>query len=365
MAGARGAALVLAALALVGSAAPPARAHTRASNATNVASRIERAPELPAITWRVYPGGEYLAVSNDGVRELVVLGYSGEPYLRIGPHGVLRNRNSPATYLNAERSGDVAVPPRAAPDAAPTWEHLSGEPRYAWHDHRTHARASSPPRAVDRTTPAYHSVSDWTVPIVHAGERHAVHGRLLWVPHGRGGAWLALGLALTAGALLGLLRRDRRGVTRPAALVVGVVALVNLVHLPDEFAALPVPPLDVVFGVLHNLLFIGAGLIGAAVAWRQAGRSLLPLGIASGAVLFHQGLLQVAQLPASQLATIWPAPVIRLAVALSLGQAVWVALVIVMARRRHPAGNDPQAQAGTKVPVDAGPSSLWDAQPSA
>jgi tetratricopeptide (TPR) repeat protein len=112
--------------------------------------------------------------------------------------------------------------------------------------------------------------------------------------------------------------------------------------------ALPLPALDVVFGILHNLLFIGAGLVGAALTWRKPEGSLLPLGIASGAVLFHQGLLQVAQLGASQLATVWPTAVIRALVALSVGQALWVAVMIARALRAP----SPQQQVGTFVPAE-------------
>jgi hypothetical protein len=358
---ARAAVVLLTALVLVAMAATPSLAHTRASSATNLDSRIEQVPALPGVTWRVYPGGEYLEVTNRGRSELIVLGYSGEPYLRVGPDGVQRNRNSPATYLNAERFGDVAVPPRADADAPPEWERLTDEPRYAWHDHRIHWMAPDPPGVATDAPPAGLEVFAWAVPVVYDGERLAVRGRLMWVPSSPWWAWLGLGLALTAGALAGLRRRDRLAIARPAAVVVAAVALFNLVHLPDEVAALPLPALDVVFGVLHNVLFIGTGLVGAGLAWRKANSSLLPLGIASGAVLFHQGLLQIPQLAASQLATVWPAEVIRIAVALSVGQAAWVALVVGVGLHLRPPAAEPEAAAGTIVPAAEGPSPLVDA----
>jgi hypothetical protein len=327
------AAALIGALLLVGLTAAPAFAHTRASTATNFDSRITEAPQVPGVTWRLYPGGEYLEVTNTGSAALTVLGYDGEPYLRIGPDGVERNRNSPATYRNRERYGDVAIPPRADPDAAPDWEHLSQRPRYAWFDHRAHWM---PGQTVS-------GVETWTVPFTHDDRTLTVTGTLRWEPGPPWWPWVLAALVLTAPALTG---------RRAAAAVVAVVALVNLAHLPDELAALPVPTLDVVFGVLHNVLFIGAGLAGAGLAWRGRTTSLLPLGIGAGAVLFHQGLLQLSQLGASQLATIWPPAVIRMLVALSLAQAVWVAAVIVAGLRRAP---QPATEPGSGTFVPAEP----------
>jgi hypothetical protein len=328
-----------AALMLVALTAGPALAHTRASSATNFDSRIVEAPNLDGVSWRLYPGGEYLEVENTSGRPLVVHGYDGEPYLRVGPGGVERNRNSPATYLNEERYADVAVPPRADPEAAPDWERLSGAPRHAWHDHRTHWMAPAPPPEVAAEPGTARHLHDWAVPFRHAGQAYEVQGALRWEPGPSWWPWLLAGLALTAPAAAGLRRRGLDAL-RPAAVVLAAVAVLNLAHLPDEIRALPLPALDVAFGIGHNLLFIGAGLAGAALAWRRT-TSLLPLGIGAGAVAFHQGLLQVSQLGASQLPTAWPPVVVRLLVALSLAQALWTALVLLRARRpaaAHPEG---------------------------
>jgi hypothetical protein len=319
---------------LLAAAASPAAAHTRAQASTDFHSSIDAAPQLPGVTWRVYAGGEFLELTNTSDRDVVVTGYEGEPYLRIGPEGVFTNRNSPASYLNSERYGDVALPPRADASAAPEWARLAGGVTHAWHDHRVHWMSSQLPMQVAAAPGSPHDISRWRVAFSHGGADHELRGTLAWVPGTPWWPWLAAGLVLTMPALLGTVRRwQRPRLVRPAAATVAAVAAFNSIHFVDELLAWPTPVMDVLFGLLHTALFIGAGLVGAAVAWHGRYGPFLSLGIASGAVLFHQGLLQLGVLGASQLPTIWPGPVLRIAVAASVGQAVWVTVVIARGLR--------------------------------
>lgn len=319
---------------LIGGVATPAAAHTRAQAATDFSSRITATPDLPGVQWRVYAGGEYLELTNDSATEIVVTGYDEEPYLKVGPDGVFTNRNSPATYLNTERYGDVATPPRADPAAPPEWSQVSSSPTYAWHDHRAHWMSAELPPVVADAPRKHHHISNWAVPFTADGTAYEVGGSLDWVPGPAWWPWVLTGVVLTAPALLGVVKRKNPGgLVRPAALTVAVVAAFNAVHFVDELMAWPAPTLDVLFGLLHTALFIGAALIGAAVAWHGRYGPYLSLGIGSGAVLFHQGLLQLKILGASQLPTVWPDTVLRLAVAASLGQAIVVTAVIVTGLR--------------------------------
>ena len=59
---------------------------------------------------RILQFGDELELVNETSTEVVVPGYSDEPYLRIGPDGVWRNANSPATYINLDRFARVDVP---------------------------------------------------------------------------------------------------------------------------------------------------------------------------------------------------------------------------------------------------------------
>lgn len=324
--------------------ASPAWGHTRAAMASDWQPEITSVPDIPGLSWRLYPAGEFLALETRTSDEIVVLGYEDEPYLRFGPDEVEQNLNSPATYLNSRRDGDVALPPRADASAPPEWKQVTDSSGLAWFDHRVHRMPNAGPWS--------HPASAWEVPFTVDGRRYLLAGELLRVP---GPAWwqpLALGLALTAGAMWGA-RRTGFEALRPAAVVVVLVAVLNLVHLPDEVAALPASRIDIAFGLLHNLLFIGVGIAGALLTVRRSQPSALALIVGSIAVAFHQGFLQVGQLGASQLPTIWPPGLIRLAVALSVAQLLWVLIVVV--RYRHARGvtapSRADRSAATGVPV--------------
>jgi hypothetical protein len=132
--------------------APAADAHTRTQETTNLDSRITADPDLPGVSWHVYTGGLLIEVRNDSDEVLVVEGYEGEPYLRIGPDGVERNRRSPATYINDDRvvrrvggRTSVAMPPDVDPTAPPEWIRIDTEPLARWHDHRVHWMSPQPP----------------------------------------------------------------------------------------------------------------------------------------------------------------------------------------------------------------------------
>src|ERR1035441_3724017 len=100
----RTAVTVLIALAWLLALAQPASAHTVSGvGATNwKTTLIGVSPAVPGLTVHVVDTGSDLQVSNSG-REVVVLGYQGEPYLRVGPAGVFENMQSPSTYLNCSR----------------------------------------------------------------------------------------------------------------------------------------------------------------------------------------------------------------------------------------------------------------------
>jgi len=338
----RAALVVLGAVLCTLGAAGPALAHGRSSDATNYASRVLEAPDLPGVTWRVYGGDEYLGLTNTSDTEITVFGYGEpvpEPYLRIGPDGVFENQNSPATYQNRDRFAATPVPDFAASGVAPDWVRVGDGPTYLWHDHRIHYMGRNLAPAV-RDENQETLVQEWFVPFtVAGGETLEVTGDLRWIPGGSPVPWLLAGLALTLPALAGLRTKpageDRwPGLARPAAVVLGLLAILNLTHLADDLFAVPTPVGTRALAAVQTALFIAIAGFAAAKAWQAREGAFTALGVGAGALILGQGMLYFDLLRTSQTASLFPAALTRTVVALSIAQALPVGIVAVVGTRR-------------------------------
>ena len=327
--------------------AGPASAHGRSSDATNYDSRILHDPAIDGVSWRIYGGDEYLAVTNDGPDEITVLGYEEEPWLRVGPDGVFRNALSTATYVNADRYAEVAVPPEVAqapPDAQPQWEHVSDGTSWYWHDHRTHWMSPTLPPAVRESPGDTVVVTEWEVPVLADGSRLALRGELVWVPPPSTLPWLVGGLLLSLPALAGLLAgadAPARRLARPAAAVLGVVGLLNLLHLADDLFAAPAPLSATLLAAVQTAAFIAVTLFGAVRGWQAGEGAFTALGVGSAAAFVGQGLLYLPALLSSQLASVAPDAVGRFVIGLSVAQLLPVGAVAVIGVRRLMPPADP------------------------
>ncbi|MPZ88505.1 MAG: hypothetical protein GEU81_10605 [Nitriliruptorales bacterium] len=332
--------LVAVATLLVGVLAGPALAHGRGSDATNFSSRILSAPDLPGVSWRIYGGDEFLAVTNDSDIELVVVGYNDEPYLRIGPEGVFENRNSPATYTNSDRYGATAPPADIDPDGEPVWDQVGSGSSYAWHDHRVHWMSPLLPPTVTANEGAETVVQErWSVPVRAGGDSAEVVGELRWIPGPSPWPWLVGALVVTLPVLLGLrtepTSEDRwPSLARPAAVLVGLLAVANLTHLVDDLLAVPLPLGTTLLAASQSALFIALAGFGALRGWQAREGAFTALGVGSAALLIGQGLLYLAVLTSSQTASLFPHEMARAIVALSIVQALPVGLVAVIGTRR-------------------------------
>src|SRR5687768_14482032 len=104
----------------LGALAAPAVAH---EGNPDFESLVTGAPEVPGLRAQVVNGDDSLQLVHAGDREVVVIGYEDEPYVRMKPGGVVEvNRNSTATYLNAERYEGADVPASVDPKAPPRWQ---------------------------------------------------------------------------------------------------------------------------------------------------------------------------------------------------------------------------------------------------
>ncbi len=327
---------------LIALTATPAFAHGRGSDATNYSSRILGTPDLPGVQWRIYNNDEFLGVENLGPADLVVPSYQASglgdvPYLRIGPEGVFVNRNSSAFYLNQDRQGTVS-PPQGIGGGEPDWVQVSDEPKYAWHDHRVHWMLPTlPPQVVgvaERT-----KVLDWAVPFTYDGQQHRVTGELLWSPGQPGWLWLLGALAVVSLPALAGLRTSPRGGTwpglvRPAAAVLAVISVANLVHLVDDLTATPVPITQSAVSAVQTALFIAIGLFGAYRAWQAREGAFTALAVGAGSIFVGQGLLYASVLFASQVASVSPDVITRAVVAASIAQVIPLVFVVFLGNRK-------------------------------
>ncbi|OLB65828.1 MAG: hypothetical protein AUI10_05120 [Actinobacteria bacterium 13_2_20CM_2_72_6] len=340
--------------------ASPASAHAAdappASDYRCVVTGIS--PALAGLTIRAVNAGTQLELVNRTGRTIEVLGYSGEPYLRIAPDGVYQNANSPATYLNQGVSGGPAPPVTASPAAPPSWQKLSGTPAVLWHDHRAHWMATTRPPSVDADPGSPHRISSWSVPLRDGVREFAVTGTLDWVPPPAPAAWWAGGLLLAAAvAGLGLLRSPR---VLPIA--AGVAAVAGLAALGYAIAgAVDTGPLGA-RGALRALvatqpwpLLCGVATVAAAAyAARRRPAADLALGLTGACLALYAGAGNAA-IFAHAVPPVWLAGgAARLLVLLCVGGGAGLAGLVAL-RMRRPAARPPVSQdLGRLHPVEGG-----------
>jgi hypothetical protein len=308
-------------------------------------------PAVPGLSVRVLQFGDEVELVNDSSTEVVVPGYQGEPYLRIGADGVWRNAHSPATYINLDRYARVTLPETADERAAPEWVQVSTEAHYVWHDHRTHWMSEGllPPRVAAEPDRG-HTVSEWTIPLTHGGTPVEVTGVLTWSPPPS--PWLVwpvcAALALLAVAA-GLLARTARPLG--ALLVVGAAAA-----LWHAFAT-PEPPASVgshagalVSALLPALTAVLVAAIGFRASRRERGTMTGLLAVVLGWLLLVQGLPDVDVLWSANVLSRGPGVLARVAVTLLLALGVGLVVGGVAAVRRFREAPVPGPR-GPAVPV--------------
>lgn len=207
----------VAAVALLAFATAATVAHAHGGGGTDYTSEIRTVtPAEAGLTVDVLDRDDRLVLRNDSGKTVVVEGYNGEPYARLGPDRTVEvNLNSPALYLNEDRFAKVDLPARADEDAAPEWKIVDRSGRFEWHDHRIHWMGDERPAAV-RDPQRRTKVFDWKVPIRVGDRPGSVTGTLTWVGRPDDSFPLAAAVVLAAVALGGLalivvVRRRRRG----------------------------------------------------------------------------------------------------------------------------------------------------------
>jgi hypothetical protein len=194
-------------------AAAPASAHQGNPNYRSVINGVS--PAVPGLKLQILNFDDRLQLDNRTGKTVVVRGYQNEPYLRVLGNGTVQvNHNSPAFYLNNDRTSTGKVPANATPDATPDWQVVDRTGSYQWHDHRIHWMSSIPPQQVKDKSKRT-KVFDWKVPVQVGATKASVNGTLFWQPKPGGGIPTGAIAALVVLALLGLgavlVVRRRRG----------------------------------------------------------------------------------------------------------------------------------------------------------
>lgn len=321
--------VVTAALAAALALASPAAAHgADAPDGTDYRTEVTAlSPASRGLSARIVEAGARLEVTNTTGRDIKVLGYSGEAYLRIGPDGVYENTRSPATYLNRTLAGDTSLPPEADPAANPVWRKVSADRSARWHDQRTRWLESDPPAAVTADPTREQRIRDWVVPLRDGDRAIEVRGTLDWVPPPDPYPWwvagtlgfLLIGAAglVPAGTAAGV--RALRGAGALLA-VGGLAAVAATVGRALDAGA------DGVGGLLIGLLtaqtwalLTGLGALAAggyALARRPAAD--FALALAGACLALFAGAANLAVLSRSVVPAPWPADLTRILVTLVL-----------------------------------------------
>ena len=300
--------------------APPVGAHPLGGvEPSNYQARVLAVrPPVPGLTVEVVDAGSRLRLVNTGPRDVVVLGYQLEPWLRVGPRGVFENWRSPTLQMAGPRRADSPPPAAVDPGAPASGRQVDAGQSVAWHDHRAHWEADEPPAQVRRAPGSTHVViPQWTVKLRAGGRLVDVIGEVRWVPGPSPLPWLA-GAALLAMAVVAA-GRTRRWSDALAAALALVVAL-DLVQAAGAWTAAQAP-------LAGKLLSIGASAAGwvlAGLAIRQLLRhrvesGLFQLLLAAGLLIVVGGLGDLGYLLRSQLATTLPTWVVRAAVTAKIG----------------------------------------------
>jgi hypothetical protein len=349
--------VVAAALTALLATAGPAAAHgADAPDGTDYRTRSTGlSPAEPGVTVRVVEAGARLELTNRTDRDIQVLGYSGEPYLRIGPTGVYENSHSPASYLNRTIDGDTALPPDADPAAAPAWHRVSTDRSVRWHDQRTRWLDPSPPAAVTADPGREQRIRDWTVPLRVGDSTAEIRGTLDWVPPPDAYPWwvaAALGL-LTVGAA-GLLPAGTRAGDRAlravgALLALGGTAALALIvgrELDSGAPGLGGLLLGLISGQVWALLTALGAL--AAGGWALARREAADFAVAlAGACLtIFAGFADLAVLSRSVAPVAWPPLTARVLVTVVL--ATGLGAVAAGLLRLHAAARSAPRPAGQR-----------------
>jgi hypothetical protein len=355
--------VALAAVGAVVGSASPAYAHgVGGVSPRNYETKLlDVQPRIAGVEVSVVDLGDRLLLRNHTDRDVVVVGYDDEPYLRVGPRGVFENTRSPATSLNRSRVPSGAPPKSADPSAPPVWRKVSSDHSATWHDHRAHFMGTEEPPEVRHDPSARHVIDRWTVELRTDGRTVRANGELVYVPPRS--PWPYVALAVLLAVVLILLSRTR---VWAASLAVGLALLVacDLTHVVGLWHATTASTGSKLAESAYSLVGIALGVLALLWMRRRGADAATPLVLIAGIFLFFAGgLADIGTIGHSQIPTTLPPTLARMLVAASLGVGAGVAVGAALhlrqtVRTTAPARPRPAAGNGPGLPGSTDPASV-------
>ena len=316
-------AVAVACSALLATAAPASAHSIGGREPTNVRVRVTAVePALPGVDVSVADFGGRLELRNTSAVDVVVLGYAGEPYLRVGPDGVFENTRAPAVFQNRSANPPAEVPARYDAAGAPEWRKVDDGDRVQWHDHRAHAMASG------RFDP-----SDWTIDLRAGSPPVVVHGDLAWVAPGPWWPWALLTVAIAVVAFALARRWWRTG----AACALGVLVAGEFAHVVGSWTDIAATNAARLGAQVIPLAAVALGVVALVRVLRTDAAAAAPWVLVAAVVLIVAGGVgDVTTWFRSQLPWSFADGMARALVAIAFGAGIGLALAAIPHLRRAP-----------------------------
>jgi hypothetical protein len=138
-------------------------------------------PANPQLSVTCTADGQAVRVSYTGKDSVIIAGYGGEAYLRIGPSGVDENERSPSVWFNRNRTL-TGAPDYATALLPPTWRHVSAQRTVSWYDYRLQWLGAGIPLSALSDPPHSHLLKTWVLTMTVGHDSTVVLGTLTWVP---------------------------------------------------------------------------------------------------------------------------------------------------------------------------------------
>ena len=331
----------------IGGAPAPAEAHTVTGvKPTNYRSDILSVrPALPGVTLRLLDLGRRIQLTNTSRRDVVVIGYFKEPYLRVGPAGVFENTRSPTVDLNKTTPSGVTTTTSTTAGAAanasagqpPAWHRISASTRARWPDRRTRFEGAPPPEVAAAPGQRHVVVSAWEIDLQAGASTARVVGRITYIPGPNPWPWVGATVAVFA-LVLAAAWSARWGMWLSAGLALllasdAMQSFGTAAATHDSFAAQLV---RVLLGGLVTTLAWIVGVIAIPALQRNHEGGLITAGAVGLVIAMFSGVTDAGLLGRSQVATAFPAVTARVAVVIALGVGLGLVAAAIAVIARDP-----------------------------